>query len=622
MKSARLPIRQCLQRQSQSSASIRQVASLCSRPACTTTNTRPPASAVSIPRRHSSSRPYTTTPVPATDLLFGQPVHETHPHILQPGELTPGITAQEYYDRRSALFHSLPTNSAAILVSASTQFRSGAVFHQFRQDSNFLYLTGFTEPESLAVLVKRGNGEELFHLYCRPKDPRKELWHGPWSGNTAAQDVWNADEAGDIEHAPELLGDALDGMKTIYTDAALTQNRSHTPFGNILRAAAPKIPSSSIKPLKPLVNTLRAIKSPAEVANMRRAGRESGRALTAAMSRTWKTEKELAAFLDFHYVMSGNLDGQAYIPVVAGGSRGLLIHYTQNNAVLKPDDTILVDAGGEYGTYVSDITRTWPNNGSFSSNPAFAELYTAVLNTQRAIVSKCRATSSLSLDNLHQETEKLLAEELRQIGFDIHAGNRNTMLGILFPHHVGHYVGLDVHDCPGYPRNVVLGEGHCITIEPGVYVPRDADRRFPERFRGMAIRIEDSVAVGDEHPIVLTAEAVKEIPDIEAIADGRRELEERNGGAGADMMTTAGAAGMAGLLWPGLLAGGVAANTDTTTESGVGEPVAYNQAEAEEVRQGREEEEEEDEEDEWGDDDDWRDSDGGDDSGSDFGDLF
>ncbi|KAI0408335.1 peptidase M24, structural domain-containing protein [Xylaria palmicola] len=458
-------------------------------------------------RQCSAGRAYSTA-IPASQLLFGQPVHETHPHLLKPGELTPGITAQEYHERRSALCALLPADSAVVLRSADVKYRSGAVFHAFRQDSNFLYLTGFSEPKSLAVIRKTGDapGDYIFHLLCRPKHPESEQWNGPWSGLDAARDVWNADVADNINRANLSLSDALKGVKTIFTDAERTKHGVETKFGNTMNRAAPH--GSSFSELRPHINSLRAIKSPAEIANMRHAGQESGRAITAAMRRSWSSEKELAAFLEYSYQMSG-LDGQAYIPVVAGGSRGLLIHYVLNNAPLKPDELVLVDAGGEYGTYITDITRTWPASGKFS--PAQRDLYSAVLKAQRSSVSLCRASANLTLDQLHAVTERALRQELTQLGFDL-SGNA---MNLLFPHHVGHYIGLDVHDVPGYPRNVALKEGHCITIEPGVYVPDDD--RFPQHFRGLGVRIEDSIAVGEDNPLILTTEAVKEVDDIEAL---------------------------------------------------------------------------------------------------------
>ncbi len=467
---------------------------------------RPPSISPTKKRAYSTAVPA----VHASQLLFGQPVHETHPHLLAPVELTPGITAVEYHERRAALCHALPRGSAVLLPSAAVQYRSGTVFHAFRQESNFLYLTGFSEPESIALLRRTGDrlGDYALHLYCRPKDPRAEQWSGPWSGVDAARDVWNADEAGDVARAEPLLSAALRGVSRIYTDAELTtRHGAPTAPGALLRAAAPGVATA---PLRPHVNALRAVKSPAEVANMRRAGRESGRAITAAMRRPWRYEGDLAAFLDHEYRRSG-LDGAAYIPVVAGGRRATLIHYVLNNAALDGAALVLVDAGGEYGTYIADITRTWPVSGRFTAPQR--DLYEAVLRAQRSSVALCRASANLTLDQLHGITETALRDQLRALGFDL-AGDAMERL---FPHHVGHYVGLDVHDVPGYPRNVPLREGHCVTIEPGVYVP-DEDR-FPAHFRGMGVRIEDSICVGDDDPLVLTTEAVKEIADIEALRD-------------------------------------------------------------------------------------------------------
>ncbi|KAF3762008.1 hypothetical protein M406DRAFT_342663 [Cryphonectria parasitica EP155] len=442
----------------------------------------------------------------ASQLQFGQPVYETHPHLLKPGELTPGITAQEYHDRRARLAQALPKNAVAILPAAEIKWRSGAVFFPFRQESNFLYLTGFNEPEAIAVIQKTGDnlGDFIFHLLVRPKDPAAEQWSGPWSGVQAAEDVFNADNAGDINKAGELLQPILKDASKIYTegtsDSSLLKRLLRIPAGHTAAATSP---------LRPLLNSLRIVKSAGEIANMRQAGRISGRAITNAMRRGWKYEKDLQAYLDYAFTADG-CDGPAYVPVVAGGSRANMIHYVLNNAPLEGKEMVLVDAGGEYGAYITDITRTWPVSGKFS--PAQKDLYEAVLRVQRSGVSLCRADSGLSLDQIHRSTEAALRTELTKLGFELSGPGA---LETLFAHHVGHYVGLDVHDCPGYGRNVALKPGHCVTIEPGVYVPDD--ERWPKHFRGMGIRIEDSVCVDETGPIVLTTEAVKEVVDIEAL---------------------------------------------------------------------------------------------------------
>ncbi|GKT94209.1 metallopeptidase family M24 [Colletotrichum tofieldiae] len=389
--------------------------------------------------------------VSAAELQFGQPVHETHPHILKTGEITPGITAQEYWERRARLAEKLPDNGVAILAAADLKYRSGAVFFPYRQESNFLYLTGWNEGDSVAVIQKTGAefGDFVFHLFTKPKDPVAEQWMGPRNGVQAAIDIFNADKAADIAKIDRHLPEILKGASRVYTDIERPrQGEQEGKLWQLMKAEKSWFPSVKL-PLYPLVNSLRAIKSPAEVANMRRAGQISGRVITDAMRRSWTREKDLHAFLDYRFAADG-CDGPAYVPVVAGGQNGLCIHYVVNNNVLRDGETVLVDAGGEYGTYITDISRTWPVNGKFS--PAQKDLYEAVLTVQRSSVSLCRENANLSLDEIHDHTSAGLLEQLRSLGFDITTRD----IDVLFPHHVGHYVGLDVHDVPGYGRRTPL----------------------------------------------------------------------------------------------------------------------------------------------------------------------
>ncbi|KAL2832693.1 xaa-pro dipeptidase app [Aspergillus pseudoustus] len=455
--------------------------------------------------------------IAAAELKFGQPLHETHPHLLGPGELTPGITALEYAQRRSRLANKLPKGSVAVLAAAEVTYRASGIFHEYRQESNFFYLSGFKEPNALAIIVNDGSGDNhLFHLYVQEKDPKAELWDGARSGTQAAIDVFNADESGDIERIGDILPKILSDATAVYTDIpAFNPRRSslHRYLYGPMSASQKlqkMIDVQKVKPLRSILNEMRAFKSEDEVVQLRRVGQASGRAFTEAMRQTFTKEKDLTSFLEYNFKVNG-CDGSAFVPVVAGGSNALSIHYTKNDDILKDGDMVLVDGGGEMGTYISDITRTWPVNGKFTD--AQRDLYTAVLNVHRSCVSLCRETAHLSLDRLHGIAENGLKDQLKQLGFDVSADAVRT----LFPHHLGHYVGLDVHDCGGYSRGYDLKAGQCITIEPGIYVP-DEDR-WPAHFRGIGIRIEDSVCVGDDNPIVLTTEAVKEIDDIEALRD-------------------------------------------------------------------------------------------------------
>ncbi|KAJ9640374.1 aminopeptidase [Coniosporium tulheliwenetii] len=407
------------------------------------------------------------------------------------GEVTPGITALEYHQRRAKLAGALPPNSIAILAASDIKYRSGAVFYEFHQDPDFFYLTGFKEPQALAVIEKTGADEEhAFHLYVRAKDSKAELWDGARSGVQAAQDVFNADESGDINRVSSILPNMVRRAEVVYTDLPGSAN-SQSSFTQYLTGAAPQptagLPkllqearNTAVRPLRPLMNNLRVTKSEAEIRNMRKAGQASGRAFTEAMRQSWTKRKTFA-----------------------GAENALSIHYVRNDDVLNKGDLVLVDAGGEYGGYIADITRTWPVNGKFSD--AQRDLYEAILRVQRTCVSLCREDADMTLDKLHKVAENGLKDGLKQLGFNM----SGDALVTLFPHHLGHYIGLDVHDSPGYPRKTPLKTGHCITIEPGIYVPND--NRWPSHFRGMGIRIEDSVCIQPENPLVFTTEAVKEV---------------------------------------------------------------------------------------------------------------
>ncbi|KAM5501116.1 aminopeptidase [Microsporum canis] len=381
----------------------------------------PQSDARSALRRYNSS-------ISAAELQFGQPLHETHPHLLKAGELTPGITALEYDHRRSKLASKLPKNAVAIVRAAELKYKSKNVFYKYHQDTDFFYLTGFNEPGALAIIANTGHpGEHTFHLYVREKDKRAELWEGARSGTQAAIDVFNADESGDIERLKDFLPEILSGASEIYTDIS-GAGRGRSAFSRLLSSFADPAGSTAdareeamekIRPLAPIITELRVFKSDAEIANMRHAGRLTGRAFTESMRQNFSTESELNAFLEYQFRLQGG-DGTAFVPVVAGGQNALSIHYVRNDNVLRDGELVLVDGGGEYGGYISDVTRVWPVNGKFT--PAQRELYTAVLNVQRSCISLCRESAGLSLDKIHEIAERSLREQLDSIGINTSGG--------------------------------------------------------------------------------------------------------------------------------------------------------------------------------------------------------
>ena len=365
--------------------------------------------------------------------------------------------------------------------------------------------------------AEKGSSDDqhTFHLFVRPKDENAEIWSGARSGVQAAQDVFNADEAGDVGDISTLLPRLIGREKEVFTDIGSPIRRrsavsrffggSASHFARLSDALQP----SRVSPLQPLMSELRVTKSAAELDCMRFAGRVSGAAFTDAMRKDYTTEKQLWADMA-HAFQSGGLDGEAYVPVVAGGRNALGIHYVRNDSMLQAGDVVVVDAGGAYGGYITDITRVWPVTGTFTDPQR--DMYCMILAVQRSCIDLCRQDADTSLDQLHRVAHDGLRDGLKRLGFDT---ARSAAMDVLFPHHVGHHIGLGVHDAPGVLRTNRLLENHCIAIEPGVYVPVD-DERWPAAFRGLGMRIEDSVRIGRNRAEVLTASAVKEVGEIEA----------------------------------------------------------------------------------------------------------
>ncbi|CCD22470.1 aminopeptidase NDAI_0A03130 [Naumovozyma dairenensis CBS 421] len=447
----------------------------------------------------------------------GQPLHETRPNLLKPGELTPGITALEYFQRRHDLMGRLPLNSCLILQSNQVKYASGAVFYPFQQDNDFYYLTGWNEPDSIMILERTRKDETIFHMITPPKDAFAEQWEGFRTGEKGVKDIFNADGScsNSIAEWPSYLEKILKRNDTVYFDKQMIKNSSHNPAHHKQICTVLQI-NNKLDRLKTdareIIAEMRKIKSDAELRVMRRAGQISGRSYNQAFGRRFRNERTLHSFLEYKFV-SGGCDKSAYIPVVASGSNSLCIHYTSNNDVMYDDEMVLVDASGALGGYCSDISRTWPVNGEFTEPQK--DLYSAVLNVQRKCIQLCKASNNYSLQDIHNKSMEYMKEELLNLGIP-NAGNWEV--DKLYPHYIGHNLGLDVHDVPQVSRFEPLKPGQVITIEPGLYIPNDT--QFPDYFRNVGIRIEDDIAIHENSFTNLTIEAVKELPDLESVMTG------------------------------------------------------------------------------------------------------
>lgn len=460
------------------------------------------------------SRTVSATTRAQSTIVSGQPLFETRPHLIRNGDITPGIPALEYFERRLRVASSMAKGSCAVVMGNTTKYRSGPVFYDFHQNPDFFYLSGFLEPEAALIIEKPSEKPEdvVFHMFVPPKDPQAELWGGARTGEQGAIDFFNADEAYSNNNLQQFKK-IIDRNDTVYHDmaegskaAALFTETVETPLTRLLKAKL-------VSPLNPITAKLRAVKSSSEITVMRAAGAASSNAYNAAYANPFSSEKELQVYLESLFLLGG-CEKPAYVPVIAGGSNALSIHYTRNDDKFKPNGLVLVDAGGQLGGYCADISRTWPvgaeGKGRFTDPQR--DLYEAVLDIQKQCIEKC--STDVSINEIHEFSVRGLHKNLQNIGFD---GLTLAQTQQLYPHYIGHHLGIDLHDVGKTNRRAPLQVGNVITIEPGVYVPEDA--RFPKHFHGIGIRIEDNVAITESGYSVLTEECIKEVDEIEELTD-------------------------------------------------------------------------------------------------------
>jgi len=484
------------------------------------------------PLKHGVRYLNLATRPPVLAASAGQPTHETRFHYLPvPGNITPGISALEYYERRLKLAKKMPPRSIAVLVGNQVQFSSGAVFYDFQQNNDLYYLTGWLEPDSMAIIEKIADtglpDDVVLHMLVPGKNPTKELWEGAKLGLEGAYEIFNADEVEDIAKSRPYLESLLAKNNHVYWDnpsstSTMSKFANFFSFGlSSSNNIGDMISKSglSVKPLASLVAEQRAVKSLAEIKVMHATGQISSRAINKAMAKVGSdtpisTEKTLAKYLEYQFV-KGGCDKQAYIPVVASGKNALTIHYTRNDDLLYRDELVFVDAGGKLGGYCADISRAWPNSPRGFSEPQ-RDVYEVVLDTNKKCIDLCHEESGFSIHDIHEASVTYLFQGLKTLpGFG--GITKGDVASTLYPHYVGHHLGLDLHDVLSVSRFDKLVEGNVITIEPGLYIPMND--KFPKHFHGIGARVEDNVVVGRcrDEIINLSSGCVKEVVDIEAV---------------------------------------------------------------------------------------------------------
>lgn len=429
---------------------------------------------------------------------------------------------KEYAKRRRLLMRDMEANSIAIIPSANEIIRNSDVHYPFRQDSDFHYLTGFDEPESVAVLIPgREHGEYV--MFCRERDATRELWDGYRAGPEGVCKDFAGDDAFPIADIDDILPGLIEGRDRVYYSLG-----RHPEFDtrvmnwiNTIRAGVRtgSHPPEEFVDLNHLLHDLRLYKSTDEIKQLQTSADISARAHTRAMQscKPGMFEYQLEAEIMHEFGMAGARQA-AYSSIVGGGANACILHYVENRDKLKDGDLVLIDAGSDYNYYAADITRTFPVNGTF--NPQQAALYQLVLDAQHAAIEATQPGNHWNQP--HDATVQVITAGLVELGLlqgDVDTLIKDEAYKPFYMHRAGHWLGMDVHDVGDYKVNDewrVLEAGMVLTVEPGIYVAVD-NTDVDKKWRGIGIRIEDDVLVTKDGNNVLTAGVVKEIADIEAL---------------------------------------------------------------------------------------------------------
>ena len=421
-------------------------------------------------------------------------------------------------------------DSVTIIPAAREAVRSHDTHYRYRQNSDFFYLTGFEEPDAIAVIAP--SRDKPFTLFVRPRDLEQEIWTGYRAGVEGAVADYGADEAFTIAEFDEKLPEIINGPAVLYYAFGHTTPEMDQ---KIIRQLT-LMRETNRKPLEPprtivdpssILHEMRVLKSPEEVEIMQRAADIAAEAHVEAMKlvRPGMMEYEVEAMLEAYFRKHG-ASGSSYTSIVGGGGNATVLHYIDNKDQLQDGDLLLVDAGAEYKGYASDITRTFPINGEFTDGQR--DIYDLVLKCQKSCVDMVRP--GVRLEDLKTHSVEILTEGMVELG--LLKGDPKKLIEEkkymqFYMHNLGHYLGIDVHDAGRYyfkgesrPAEV----GMVMTIEPGLYISPDTSRipegfnkDIPTKYLGIGVRIEDDVCVTENGARVLTHKVPKEREEIEAL---------------------------------------------------------------------------------------------------------
>lgn len=432
------------------------------------------------------------------------------------------MNQSEFKKRRKQLMQYIGMGNIALISSAGVRVRNRDVDYPFRQDSDFYYLTGFNEPDALAVFIPgRSQGEYI--LFCREFDEKKALWEGAHAGLEGAIKHYAADDSFPIDDIDDIVSGMLENKTKVFYPMGRDTDLDHS-LQEWIRHIRSQSRSGVMAPaelasIEPIVHEMRLFKSAPELKLMRYAAQVSAQAHVKAMQLcvAGKYEYQVEADIVHHFMQSG-LRNVAYPSIVAGGKNACTLHYTENCDKLKNGDLLLIDAGAECDHYAADITRTFPVSGKFSEPQAL--LYQLVLDAQFAAIEQIKP--NVPWNAAHDASVEVLTKGLVKLGLlkgSVTKLIKNEKYKQFYMHRIGHWLGMDVHDVGDYKIHQewrLLQAGMVLTVEPGLYIAEDC-KSVDKKWRGIGIRIEDDVLVTKNGYEILTHGVPKTITEIETL---------------------------------------------------------------------------------------------------------
>jgi Xaa-Pro aminopeptidase len=425
---------------------------------------------------------------------------------------------------RDALLAQLATkDSVAVFFAAPELIRNRDVHFDYRQESDFYFLTGFEEPEAVLVVAPHRDEGDRVALFLRTRDPAKEVWDGERVGVDRAVERLGVDKAFPIEELEKSLPEWFKGARRLYfslgrhaeDDERITRALK---AARLQRKHGHDTPGDLLDP-EDLLHEIRLVKAPEDVASMRRAAglTDRGHRRAMAVCRPGVYEYQLQAAMEYEWAVRG-ARRTAYSSIVGSGPNACVLHYRTNHRRIEAGDLVLIDAGCELEYYASDVTRTFPASGRFTEPQR--QCYALVLAAQKAAIAQCRPGHTF--DAVHQAALRVLTGGMIELGLiegPLDVALTEKRYERFYMHRTSHWLGMDVHDVGKYylgGTSRALEPGMVLTVEPGIYIS-PTDEQAPEAFRGIGIRIEDDVLVTGGDPDVLTAAIPKEVADLEAL---------------------------------------------------------------------------------------------------------